>query len=326
MSEAPTVPLAEAIHRAVTDLLDRLKAGASADFGSVARRPSPPGDWLVEALWDHRAKILEGDPAIAEWLRVAPAALVQGWIDWAYERNQFFELDQRQLTRLRSYHERWLLGVAAALRNSEHFEQFSRVCYLSYVGLAERIARALRGLTVHDGLRGRGAEYSPELQLKLLGLTQYQWREPIVDLGSGVEAHLVHHLRERGLAATGIERRGGTPYVLAKDWFEVRFEPGTIGTIISHLAFSLQFLHHHWQGSARAYNYAQKYMELLHSLIPGGTFAYAPGLPFIECLLDTSCFEVLTLELPEPLAGTIRSLRDLSTGQSVAYACQIRRR
>jgi hypothetical protein len=184
----------------------------------------------------------------------------------------------------------------------------------------------LRSLRTPEGLRGRGAEYSAELQLRLLGLVDHRWLEPIVDLGCGVEARLLQHLRDRGLAATGLERRGRSPFVLAADWFDVRFEPGSLGTILSHLAFSLQFLHHHWRPGERAYTYAHKYMELLRSLAPGGLFCYAPGLPFIETILEPAEFEVTTLPLPEPLASTIGSLRDIGTGQSVAYTCQIRRR
>ncbi|MGC4070481.1 MAG: hypothetical protein QM784_38615 [Polyangiaceae bacterium] len=107
---------------------------------------------------------------------------------------------------------------------------------------------------------------------------------------------------------------GEGPFVLAKDWFDVRFEPSSLGTVVSHLAFSLHFLHHHWHSGERAYEYARKYMELLHALVPGGRLVYAPGLPFIEEMLDTGTFNVERRELPAPLQEKMEGLRDSGDG------------
>jgi SAM-dependent methyltransferase len=149
--------------------------------------------------------------------------------------------------------------------------------------------------------------------------------EPFVDLGAGKSATLVNHLREQGVAATGIDRLAVSPHVLAKDWFEIRFEPNSLGTLVSHLAFSLHFLHHHWNPGDKAYAYAKKYMELLAALKPGGLFVYAPGLPFIETMLDAEQYRIERQALPEPLAEKMENYRDLGTGQSVAYVTHIRR-
>jgi hypothetical protein len=311
-----------ALLRDFSDLLAQLRGHEPADFGRVARRSSEPAERLLELLWLEREDLLH--------LATAPksddlvAQCVRDWLDWSYDNNQFFEFEPTQLESLRRAHS-LLFRVVHSNLHAQTDAEFVRRCQLAYVRYAERLSRIFRPLATSEGLRGRGAEYSPELQLRILGLDEHEWLEPVVDLGCGVDAKLVQHLRNRGLDAVGIERRGRLPILLAKDWFDVRFEPGSIGTLLSHQAFSLQFLHHHWHPGDRAFAYAQKYMELLRSLIPGGIFCYAPGLPFIECLLDPEKFEVTSSPLPEPLASTMASLRDIGTGQSVAYTCRIRR-
>lgn len=325
MSSPPLVQT-EPFRRHLTGLVGQLQKADPAELGGVARRASNYGIWLVEALWHERSQFVTAPEQVA-LLDAEEARLVMTWVEWVYDRNQFFDLNPRVMGTLCLIHRRLRTALVWQLGNAESFDAFAAGCQLSFVLYAERLNRLFRHLATSDKLRGCAAEYSPELQLKLLGLAeQTAWKEPIVDLGCGIDAHLVHHLRTRGLQATGVERRGGGPSVLARDWFELRFEPQSLGTIISHLAFSLQFLHQHWQGSERAYDFARKYMELLHSLVQGGVFCYAPGLPFIEAMLDRAYFDVITLPLPEPLAASIGSLRDLSTGQSVAYACQVRRR
>jgi hypothetical protein len=322
----PTVHI-EKLRPLVVELIQQLQSGDPPDFCRIAARPSDPGDRLLALLWRDR----DAYRALARDRRAGAAAPVEtqvfeSWIAWVYERNQFFDLDSRRTNALARAQRVLFANVQARLEKAASVVEFASLCQWSYLRYAGRLARVLRSLAAPEGLRGLGAEYSAELQRKLLGLTDHAWREPIVDLGCGIEARLVQDLRERGLEATGIERRGRAAFIVAKDWFDVHFEPESLGTVISHLAFSLQFLHHHWRPGDRAYDYARKYMEILRSLIKGGRFCYAPGLPFIEDMIDQTKYQVTTLPLPEPLASTLGSLRDLGTGRSVAYACQVRRR
>jgi hypothetical protein len=251
--------------------------------------------------------------------------LVRVWISWAYERNQFFDFDTARIARLRAIHCEFIDAIVDAARSSPTFGNFTEQALRCLARYASSLEEFFRPLVSAEGFGGRGAEYSAELQLGILDLRLDRLREPIVDLGCGVDAKLVKHLRAANLAATGVERRSAAPNVILADWFDVRFESESIGTIISHLAFSLHFLHQHWQGGDRAYHYASKYMELLRSLVRGGCFCYAPGLPFIEALLPTDEYVVTKSTLPEPLASAMASLRDIGTGESVAYACQVRR-
>ena len=88
--------------------------------------------------------------------------------------------------------------------------------------------------------------------------------------------------------------------ILRADWLEVPLVPGSLGTALSHLGFSLHFLHHHLRPGGEAARYARRYMDVLRALRPGGVFAYAPGLPFVEEHLPPAAWRVERTPVPVP--------------------------
>jgi hypothetical protein len=64
-----------------------------------------------------------------------------------------------------------------------------------------------------------------------------------------------------------------------------------MGTITSNLGFSNHFNHHHLRKDGHFIEYAKTFMDILNSLKIGGSFYYAPDLPFIEKYLDRSKFK-----------------------------------
>jgi SAM-dependent methyltransferase len=138
------------------------------------------------------------------------------------------------------------------------------------------------------------AEYSPELQLEVLGVSAGELRPPVLDLGCGPGAALVHFLRRAGREPVwGLDRSApASEGFLRLSWFDSALPRDTFGTVLSHQAFSLHFVHAHHRSAARAAAFAAKYMEILRSLLPGGRFYYAPSLPFVEEHLDPAAFAV----------------------------------
>ncbi|UNK20702.1 class I SAM-dependent methyltransferase [Paenibacillus sp. N3/727] len=133
------------------------------------------------------------------------------------------------------------------------------------------------------------AEYSPEFQMKLLNINLKTIKQPILDVGCGPQASLVHFLRENGIEAFGVDRNVNIMnYLYKMNWTECTFTSNTWGTVISHMAFSNHFTHHHLRTDGEFEIYATKYMEILHSLKIGGSFIYTPSLSFIEELLKQS--------------------------------------
>jgi hypothetical protein len=136
------------------------------------------------------------------------------------------------------------------------------------------------------------SEYAPDLQLKLLHIDLQTLQQPVLDVGCGREMNLVNYLRDNGIEAFGIDRFDNeNPFYIKSDWLEYPFEPQKWGSIISNLGFSNHFVHHNLRADGNFREYAQKYMEILTSLKKGGSFYYAPDLPFIETHLDKMSFE-----------------------------------
>lgn len=130
------------------------------------------------------------------------------------------------------------------------------------------------------------AEYSSAFQMKLLSIDRQPLKEPILDIGCGEHGYLVKYLREQRLEAYGIDRlQINKGYFINGNWLEFKYGDHKWGTIISNLSFSSHFLHHFLQNDGLDISYAKIYMGILRSLVTGGTWIYAPSVPYIENLL-----------------------------------------
>jgi hypothetical protein len=137
------------------------------------------------------------------------------------------------------------------------------------------------------------SEYSPEMQLKILQIIIKQIKEPVLDIGCGKKANLVMYLRQNGIEAYGFDRFViENSFLTNSDWFEYEFNKNKWGTIISNLGFSNHFVHHHFRDDSSFIDYAKQYMNILNSLKIGGSFYYAPDLPFVEQYLDENKFQL----------------------------------
>jgi hypothetical protein len=137
------------------------------------------------------------------------------------------------------------------------------------------------------------SEYSAELQLFLLDIDISTIQEPLLDIGCGSQGTLVRYFRKLEIEAQGFDRSVvNQPYLSNAHWLEFDFGVEKWGTLVSNIAFSNHFCHHNQRIDGDFEVYARKYMEILNSLKVGGTFYYAPSLPFIETYLDSSTFSV----------------------------------
>jgi len=137
------------------------------------------------------------------------------------------------------------------------------------------------------------SEYSPDLQLKILQINLDQIIEPVLDIGCGKQGNLVLFLRQKGIEAYGFDRFAfDNPALSNSDWFEYEFIKDKWGTITSNLGFSNHFQHHHFRKDGNFIGYAKKYMDILSSLKTGGSFYYAPDLPFVEQYLDENNYQL----------------------------------
>lgn len=144
------------------------------------------------------------------------------------------------------------------------------------------------------------SEYNPGIQISVLKLDIEQLMEPVLDIGCGNQGHLVHYLKNKGIEVIGIDRFKFTDSgLITADWLEFGYGKDTWGTIVSNLGFSNHFNHHNLREDGNYIGYAKAYMNILNSLKVGGSFHYAPDLPFIEKYLDHTQFQLEKHEINE---------------------------
>lgn len=144
-----------------------------------------------------------------------------------------------------------------------------------------------------------------DFQVNLMHMDIKNMPEPVLDLGCGKEAHLVHYLRDLGKQAFGMDKQIiDAGYLINSDWLNFDFQPHTWGTIIANLSFALYFTGHYHQKDGQYILYARKYMEILNSLKKHGSFCYTPGLPFIEAYLPKDKFKTENHRINEEFSCT----------------------
>jgi hypothetical protein len=320
-------------------VLERLRACVerwSTSQGAPLGDPCEPGSgWLglvpavVPVLMDLRPTVLSWTKSPG-WERAPVSLLSSCTLRWLHRHYPFAELRPEEQDELDRTYVGLLEGTRDALAAARgHEELGARVTDL-VAGWQAALALLARSWVTPEQGRMRptvSAEYSPELQLTILGLGLEGLAEPVLDLGCGERAELVRYLRARGKAAVGIDRYLSVEDgVRELDWFSLPLVPDSWGTVIAHQSFSLHFLHHHLGSGPEPERYARRYREILGAVRRGGAFVYAPGLPFLEPLLSDREFRVerrTVSGIPDEPALTARWLAVL--GESPLYACRVER-
>lgn len=271
-----SAPLVDAASRRMSDW-EHLALSDTADDRMAAAFGVPPAYLLRAVHSTDDAQRAHLRALLRDPMRSPSAMLSHRFTRWLLRRNQFLPIDARTLRRIRDTYD---LGFARVLRLREHPSSQEVGMILEHHGRSLRsVVTEITGGRPRDAV---SAEYRPQTQLSVLGLTVESLRGPVLDIGSGEHALLVRFLRSSGFETHGIDRLGHGE--MQADWLS--YEPGRRrwATIIAHHSFTLHFWHHHRRAGAtdtvRAY--AEAFMRYLFALEEGGTFAYAPGLPFIE--------------------------------------------
>ncbi|MEY4513187.1 MAG: hypothetical protein RLZZ450_5309 [Pseudomonadota bacterium] len=235
-------------------------------------------------------------------------------VRWLWSRNQFELLDEEAREEL-------LVSVEGALSSMEQNDALAPALREHRSELSAFV-RARYGAAPREVVC---SEYAPDLQLAVLGLSVASLAQPVLDVGCGEHATLVHALTSEGIEARGLDRVVHSELATQSDWLSFVYGRARYGTVLSHLGFSLHFLHHHMAAGDMAYQYARAYMAILGSLVVGGRFVYTPGLPFIETLLDASMYRVHHVAFADELR--VASLREIerSTGLALSHATHVTR-
>ncbi len=282
--------------------------------GHLVRHRQRLGAWLRDAL-EHRSRDSSWERSPHRHLRVALVRALQ-------RENQFLHVDAPLARALDAAFRRLLRDLARALASPTPAPAL-RATLRDALEAHEARVSSLLGDRV--GRSVVSAEYDPTLQLAVLGLDLPTLADPVLDVGCGREARLVTALRHAGHDAHGIDRDSPGAGALEADWLEYEYGTSRWGTVLSHLAFSLHFLHHHLARGDTALVYAKAYMTILRSLRPGGVFAYAPALPFIEQILPGDTYRVRRIPLARALRTPAVRAAEEASGVALGNAAHVAR-
>jgi hypothetical protein len=268
-------------------------------FAALMQNPAQPnGNPLRDELVEHFKDLLYR--YLHTWMQFSPiSSSLDRQLSGAYERH--------------------LQGLATALNQSASLEHCQKLLALKMDQHFTRLEKLLTPWRRSCNHLAIGANYSPELQIRLLSLAPHSLPVPVLDLGCG-SGELVRHLQTLGVMAQGMDRYAprGREFIRA-DWLQSRFEPGRWGSIISHMAFSNHFLHHHLNPGSDPRNYALLYTRLSRALKTGGFLVYTPGLPFMEELLPKGRYQVTRTPVALPKGDFSRLFA------WYGYACRVTR-
>jgi len=208
--------------------------------------------------------------------------------------NQFLNFSTQKHYELRKIYTNLVEKVCMIVNKKETYPQDVEQLLNSHYKSLQRFLLESNGNEIFKKYRNspdlpeiKCAEYTSEFQMKLLGINLSTIKEPLLDVGCGKQASFVTFLKDHRIEAYGLDRGvQSISGVSQVDWLDYNFLPDTWGTIISHMAFSNHFMHNHLRQDGDYETYAEKYMEIVRSLKIGGSFIYAPSLPFIEEVLS----------------------------------------
>ncbi len=242
-----------------------------------------------DLLLNHKAELLEIDreQRSGKWIEM----MTQLAFNTFCNSNQFLDLRAEDYSGLRTIYKSLWDDIILALASDDidfNALQHTHLNRLTLWLTASNIfIKTINKPDVEEIVDVVCAEYSAVLQIQLLGIDLSELKEPILDIGCGENASLVSYLTALGFDAYGIDRLTGLPgnRLISVNWIDFNFKPGYWGSVIANNSFTLHFIHHNARQDSEYVVYAKKYMEILNSLLPGGTFYYAPSVPFIETFL-----------------------------------------
>ncbi|MBN1996229.1 class I SAM-dependent methyltransferase [candidate division KSB1 bacterium] len=224
-----------------------------------------------------------------------------------YQYNQFVQLDKNDEMDITVLHRTLFRTIEDVLTREQNLEQMESGLIFVIREFLKEIKNLFYRIFKDDQTKELfkqtlNYQYSPSLQLDVLGINVEKLEQPVLDLGCGFSGKLVEYLNDKNIKTVGLDREVEDRANLIKaDWLNFQLPAGLWGTIISHLAFSNHFIFNHLYRNGSPEKYARIYMNILASLKRGGSFYYAPGLPFIEEHLPSGRYAILKSELAEKL-------------------------
>lgn len=257
-----------------------------------------PQQWEIDFSYKYRKEISE-ILDLPEYFDQFVQLFLESTLRFTVEHNQFISLTTQNIDDLKILYQKYVTSIRDFLHQETSYFVFKTHYQFLLLQHFNDLHHQLKNITpepIRPALLNVNvvcAEYDPKLQLEIMNINLKKIKQPVLDIGCGAAANLIHYLTELGISCLGIDQLCENTVNTQKiDWFTFSQQPNTWGTIISHMAFSHHFQFNHLNPCGNPNQFALKYKKYLDSLKIGGSFYYTPQLPFIEQFLESTKFEI----------------------------------
>jgi len=144
------------------------------------------------------------------------------------------------------------------------------------------------------------SEYTPKLQLRMLGISIEKIIQPVLDIGCGKKRALLDFFIQKGIEAWGLDLFVKGDNAASSNWLDFYYGVNKWGVIIAHQSFSNHYSFHYQQNSKDLPLYINCFQKILLSLKKGGIFLLVPGLNMLDKIIDNRSFEIIHTNIQFP--------------------------
>ncbi len=288
------------------DKLNKVNGRKNIFYETTKYKKIPPlGKYVVDYIISHQQEIIEYINSTEEFqtkkfIRKVVEYSTDKIIATLFNLNQYAEINDEIINKINALYYNFVNEVFNKLRLNQAINlEWINILVIEHQVRLREILGEIDELKIFSKDKKYldpipCSEYSAVFQLEILNINVEKICEPVLDVGCGSSAKLVHYLRAQGIKAYGIDRsiEKKSSYLIETDWFEFKMKPNYWGTIISHLSFTNHFKRNHFKKNGNHIIYARRYMDLLNSLKLGGSFFYTPDLAFIEQFLTSDLYDI----------------------------------
>ena len=219
---------------------------------------------------------------------------IYNWfMDECVQANQYLFISQTVYAKVVEIYRDLVAQLKAVDSNRASALDEIRAIVASHRGNLANLLKSIPSVRQSTDLLVPCAEYSLELQQRILRLGKAAIAEPVLDIGCGRNATVVSWLRLMGVEAYGIDQYlSDSEYVQRCNWLEYDYCARQWGTIYSHMAFSNHFNRSISLADSLSERYLTKLLEIAESLRVGGCFVFSPSIPDIESVLPKSLYSI----------------------------------
>ncbi|MAT41671.1 MAG: hypothetical protein CL609_04965 [Anaerolineaceae bacterium] len=211
-----------------------------------------PQQWEIDFSYKYRKEISE-ILDLPEYFDQFVQLFLESTLRFTVEHNQFISLTTQNIDDLKTLYQKYVASIRDFLHQETSYFVFKTHYQFLLLQHFNDLHHQLKNITpepIRPALLNVNvvcAEYDPKLQLEIMNINLKKIKQPVLDIGCGAAANLIHYLTELGISCLGIDQLCKNTVNTQKiDWFTFSTQPNTwaqsFPTWLSAIIFNLTIL------------------------------------------------------------------------------------